>query len=49
MCRYCSDDREWSEMTEREIEEGLRSWAQIEESAKEINKPIGEKNNERNK
>jgi len=49
MCRKCNDIREWPERTKREIEEAMRSWKEIEESAREINKPIREKNNERNK
>ena len=41
MCKYCINDKEWSEITEKEIEEGLMSWAEIEESVKEINKTRG--------
>ena len=40
MCRNCNDIREWPERTEREIEEAMRSWKEIEEEASKIKKII---------
>ena len=30
MCRNCNDNREWPEKSEREIEEAMRNWKEIE-------------------
>tara|TARA_R100000234_G_C4859722_1_gene118635 strand:- start:66 stop:200 length:135 start_codon:yes stop_codon:yes gene_type:complete len=40
MCRNCNDNREWPEKSEREIEEAMRNWKEIEESVREVNKII---------